>query len=87
MPADGASVPSVASILVVFFGFGVATIVLLWLMDMLVDALRWRITDRRGRYPGTSESTTTRSDGAERPDPGDVPQGTRRPWWRRLFEG
>ena len=87
MPADGAAVPSVASILVVFFAFGLATIVLLWLMDVLVDALRWWIMDRRERYPRASQSTTTEPEGAERPGPGDAPEGTRRPWWRRLFEG
>lgn len=91
MPTDGAAVPSVTSILVVFFGFGVATIVLVWLMDMLVDALRWRIIDRREQYPRASQRTSTEPEGALRPAPGDtpegdVPDGARRPWWRRLFE-
>ena len=79
MPTEGAAVPSVASILVVFFAFSVATIVLLWLMDMLVDALRWRIIGSRERYPNANQSTTT--------DPEDAPEGARRPWWRRIFEG
>ena len=88
MPTDdGAAVPSVASILVVFFAFGVVTIVLLWLMDMLVDALRWRIIDRRERYPWDSQSTSTEPGETERPAPADAPEGARRPWWRRLFEG
>ena len=81
MPTDGTAVPSVASILVVFFVFGVTTIVALWLMDMLVDALRWRIIGRRERYPATER------EGAERPAPGDAPESARRPWWQRLFEG
>jgi len=74
VPTDGAAVPSIASILVVFFAFGVATIVLLWLMDMLVDALRWQIIDRR-KYS------------REDPTPGDAQEGARRSWWRRLFGG
>ena len=87
MPTTGAAVPSVANILVIFFAFGVATIVLLWLLDLLVDALRWRIIDRRGRYPRDSQGTATEPEGAARPAPGDAPEGTRRPWWRRLFGG
>ncbi len=87
MPAEGAAVPSVASILVVFFAFGVATAVLLWLMDMLVDALRWRIIDRRERYPNSSQNTAAEPGGdMRRPAPGDAAEGTQRPWWRRLFE-
>ena len=97
MPTDGAAVPSIAGILVVFFAFGVATIVLLWLMDMLVDALRWRIIE----YPRAGQGTSTEPEGALRPAPSDapegdvpednvpednVPEGARRPWWRRLFE-
>ena len=86
MPADGATVPSVASILVVFFAFGVATIVVLWLMDMLADALRWRIIDRRARYSGARQSPTTQPERAERPAPGGAQEGAQRSWWRRLFE-
>ncbi|MDQ3911470.1 MAG: hypothetical protein M3305_06835 [Actinomycetota bacterium] len=86
MPTEGADVPSVISILVVFFAFSVATIVLLWLMDMLVDALRWRIIDRRERYPNANQNTTTEPEGGMGPAPGDAAEGTRRPWWRRLFE-
>ena len=87
MPTDGAAVPSVASILVVFFAFGAATVVLLWLMDMVVDALRLRIIGRRERYPRVSHSTTTESEAAVRPAPGDAQKGAQSPWWRRLFEG
>ncbi len=86
MPADGASVPSVASILVVFFAFGVATIVVLWLMDMLADALRRRIIGRDGRYPGGSQSPTPEPERPARPAPGDAEEGAQRSWWRRLFE-
>ena len=86
MPADGATVPSVASILVVFFAFGVVTIVVLWLMDMLADALRWRIIGRRGRYPGARQSSTTEPERAVRPSPGDAEEGAQRSWWRRLLE-
>ena len=87
MPADGATVPSVASILVVFFAFGVVTIVVLWLMDMLVDALRWRIIGRGGRrYPGARQSPTTEPERAVHPSPGDAEEGAQRSWWRRLFE-
>ena len=85
MPADGASVPSVASILVVFFAFGVATIVVLWLMDMLADALR-RITGRDERYPGAPQSPTTGPERPGRPAPGDAEDGAQRSRWRRLFE-
>ena len=86
MPADGATVPSVASILVVFFAFGVATIVVLWLMDMLADALRRRIIGRGGRYPGARQSPTTEPEGPGRPaPPGDAEDGTQRSRWRRLF--
>ena len=92
MPTDGAAVPSVAGILVVFFAFGAATVVLLWLMDMVVDALRLRIIGRRGRYPRAGQSTTTEPEGAEpegavRPAREEAQEGARRPWWRRLFEG
>jgi hypothetical protein len=87
VPAEGAAILSIASILVVFFAFGVATVVLLWLMDVLVDALRWRIIDRRGRYPRASQSSATGSEGAGRPASGDAPEGARRPWWRRLLGG
>ncbi len=87
MPTDGAAA-SVASILVVFFAYGVATIVLLWLMDVIVDALRWRIIDsRRERYPEADPGTTTEPGGVVRPTPGDAREGARRSWWRRLFEG
>ncbi len=86
MPTDGATVPSVAGILVVFFAFGVATIVLLWLMDMLADALRWRIIGRGGRYPGARQSRTTEAERAVRPSPGDAEEGAQRSWWRRLIE-
>ena len=84
MPADGATVPSVASILVVFFAFGVATAVALWLMDMLVDALRRRIIGRW--YPRARQSPTTEPERAVRPAPGDAQEGAQRSWWRRLFE-
>ena len=87
MPMDGAAGPSVASILVVFFAFGAATIVLLWLMDVLADALRWRIIDRRKGYPWARQSTTTEPERAERPAPASAREGARRSWWRRLFEG
>jgi hypothetical protein len=86
LPADGASVPSVASILVVFFAFGVATVVVLWLMDMLADALRRRIIGRGGRYPGARQSPTTEPEGPGRPAPGDAEDGAQRSRWRRLFE-
>ena len=86
MPADGATVPSVASILVVFFAFGVATIVVLWLMDMLVDALRWRIIGTGRRSAGARQSPTTEPEGPGRPaPPGDAEDGTQRSRWRRLF--
>ena len=85
MPTDGATVPSVASILVVFFAFGVATIVVLWLMDMLVDALRRRIIGRGGLYPGARQSPTTEPERAVRPDPGDAEKGAQPSRWRRLF--
>ena len=85
MPADGATVPSVASILVVFFAFGVATVVLLWLLDMLVDALRWWIIGRGGPYPGPRQSSTTEPERAVHPSPGDGEEGAQRSWWRRLF--
>ncbi len=84
MPADGASVPSVASILVVFFAFGVATIVVLWLMDMFADALRRRIIGRG--YPRAPQSPTTEPERPGRPAPGDAEDGAQRSWWRRLFE-
>ena len=87
MSTDGVAVPSVASILIVYFAFGVATIVSLWLVDMVVDALRWRIIGRRERYPGARQSTTTEPETAEHPPPGDAQEGARRSWWRRLFEG
>lgn len=83
MPADGATIPSVASILVVFFAFGVATVVVLWLMDTLVDALRRRIIGRVRLYPG--KSTTTGPERAVRPALGDAEEGAQRAWWRRLF--
>ena len=83
MPADGATIPSVASILVVFFAFGVATVVVLWLMDTLVDALRRRIIGRGRLYPG--KSTTTGPERAARPALGDAEGGAQRAWWRRLF--
>ena len=86
MPADGASVPSVASILVVFFAFGVATIVVLGLMDMLADALRRRIIGRAGRYPGARQSPTTEPGRPGRPDPEDTEDDAQRSRWRRLFE-
>ena len=85
MPTDGASVPSVASILVVFFAFGVATIVVLWLMDMLADASRRRMIGRAGRFPGARQSPTTESERPGRPDPGDAEDGAQRSRWRRLF--
>ena len=85
MPSDGATVPSVASILVVFFTFGVATIVVLWLMDVLVDALRRRIIGRAWRYPGTRQSPTTGPERTEPPAPGDAVEGARRSWWQSLF--
>ena len=87
VPMDRAVVPSVASILVVFFAFGAATVVLLWLMNMVVDALKWRIIDRRGRYPRAGQSTATEPEGAVRPAREEAQEGARRPWWRRLFEG
>ncbi len=86
MPADGATVPSVASILVVFFAYGVATIVVLWLMDVLVDALRRRIIGRGRRYPGARQSPTTEPARTVRQAPGDAEEGAQRSWWRRLFE-
>jgi hypothetical protein len=86
LPADGATIPSVASILVVFFAFGVATIVVLWLMDMLVDALRRRIIGRAALYPWARQSPTTEPETAVRPGPGDAEEGSQRSWWRRLFE-
>ena len=85
MPSDGATVPSVASILVVFFAFGVATIVVLWLMDVLVDALRRRIIGRAWRYPGPRQSPTTEPERTVPPAPGDAEEGARRSWWRSLF--
>ena len=86
MPADGATIASVASILVVFFAYGVATIVVLWLMDMLVDALRRRIINRGGRYPGSRQSPTTEPERTVRPTPGDPQEeGAQRTWWRRPF--
>ena len=86
MPADGATVPSVASILVVFFAFGVATIVVLWLMDMLVDALRRWIIGRGEYYSQARQSPTTEPERAVRSTPGDAREGAQRSWWRRLFE-
>ncbi len=86
MPADGATIPSVASILVVYFAFGVATIVVLWLMDTLVDALRRRIIGSGRLYPGASQSPTSEPERAVRPALGDADEGTQRSWWRRLFE-
>ena len=77
MLADGAAVPSVASVLVVFFAFGAATIALLWLMDMLVDALRWRVIGRREAHLRGRQSTAAE----------DAREGAQRPWWRRLLEG
>ena len=86
MPTDGATVPSVASILVVFFAFGVATIALLWLMDMFADALRSRTTDRHDAYPGARRRTTTEPERVEpRPAAGDAQRGARRSRWRRLL--
>ena len=85
MPADGATAPSVASILVVFFAFGVATIVVLWLMDMLADALRWRIIGRRERYPGARQSPPAEPERAVQPALADTQEGAQRSWWRRLF--
>jgi hypothetical protein len=72
--------------LVVFFTFGVATMVVLWLMDMLVDALWWRIIDRGGRYPGARQSPATEPERVERLAPGDAQEGAQRSLWRRLFE-
>ena len=86
MPTDGATVPSVASILVVFFAFGVATSALLWLMDMLADALRSRTIDRGDAYPRARWRTTTEPERVEpSPAPGEAQGDTRRSWWRRLF--
>jgi hypothetical protein len=86
LPADGAAVPSVASILVVFFAFGVATLVVLWLMDVLADALRRRIVGRDRSHPQARQSPTTEPERAVRPDPGDAGEGAQRPWWRRLLK-
>jgi hypothetical protein len=86
LPAEGATVPSVASILVVFFAFGVATIVVLWLMDVLADALRRRIIDRGGRYPRIRHNPTSEPEGPGYPAPGDAEEGAQRSQWRRLFE-
>jgi hypothetical protein len=86
LPADGGTVPSIASILVVFSAFGVATIVVLWLMDMLAEALRRRIIDRGGRYPEARQSPTTEPERTERPTRGDAQEeGKQRSWWRRPF--
>ena len=86
MPAEGVAIASVASILVVFFAYGVATIVVLWLMDMLADALRRRIFDGGGRYPGVRQSVTTAPERTVRPTPGDSQEeGAQRTWWRRPF--
>jgi hypothetical protein len=85
LPADGATVPSVASILVVFFVYGVATLVVLWLMDVLADTLRRRIIDRGGQYPDARQSPTTEPERPERPTQGDAQEeGTQRSW-RRPF--
>ena len=86
MPADGATIPPVASILVVFFAFGVATIVVLWLMDTLVDALRWRIIGTGRRSAGARQSPTTEPERAVRPSQGGAEEVAQRSWWRRLFE-
>jgi hypothetical protein len=86
LPAEGATVPSVASILVVFFAFGVATIVVLWLMDVLADALRRRIIDRGGRYPSIRHNPTSEPERPGHPAPGDAKEGAQRSRWRRLFE-